>query len=501
MKWILRVFVFSAIVASASSVSADPLDGFDAYVESSMAEWDVPGAAIAIVKDDKIIYERGFGVRDISGDDAVNEHTLFAIGSTSKAFTAAIIAMLVDEGKMKWSDPVAKHLPYFELFDPLASREINIVDLMCHRVGLARGDALWYGTPYNREEILRRIRYLEPSSSFRSRYEYQNIMFLAAGEAAAAANGVSWDDMIETRIFRPLGMKRSRTTIRGLERVRNVATPHALLGDGKLHTVKHRNLDNIAPAGSIYSSVHEMSQWIRFQLANGEYGDKRLISEDGMEMMRTPQINEPIWEAMKKPFPSIHFTSYGLGWSLLDLHGRMVMTHGGGIDGMVTSVMIVPEESLGVIILSNQSPHLFSRAMSYSVADRFLTDEKRDISRIFYEAYIDGEASDKAARLEKEFSRLDDTLPTAALAAYAGRYNHTYYGELEIRLEDGALVLDRGPQLIADLTHWHVDQFEATDRDPNSFYPFEVKFEIDSRGRVVSLDVEGHGAYTRKSNE
>jgi CubicO group peptidase (beta-lactamase class C family) len=492
-----RIFNIALLVGFASGALAAPLDGFDAYVESSMKEWVIPGAAIAIVKDDKIIYERGFGVRDHTGDKPVDEHTLFAIGSTSKAFTAAIIAMLVDEEKMNWSDKVARHLPYFEMYDPLASREINIADLLCHRVGLARGDALWYGTEFSREEILRRIRYLKPSSSFRSRYEYQNIMFLAAGEASAAANGVSWDDMIETRIFRPLGMKRSRTTIRGLDKVRNVATPHALLADGELHTVKHRNLDNIAPAGSIYSSVHEMCQWIRFQLANGEYGGKRLISEKNMEMMRTPHINEPIWEAMKEPFPSIHFTSYGLGWSLLDLHGRKVMTHGGGIDGMVTSVMIVPEESLGVIILSNQSPHLFSRAMSYSVVDRFMTDEKRDISRMFYEAYVEGEAQDSAARMEKEFNRREDTQPTAALASYTGRYENPYYGELEIRLEEGTLVLDRGPQLIADLTHWHVDQFEALYRDPNAITPFEIKFEVDANAKVVALDFQGHGTYAK----
>jgi len=497
MSRIIGLVVFVTLFAFSSGGWADPLDGFEEYFKASMEEWDVPGSAIAIVKNDKIIFEKGFGVQKNTDDKAVDENTLFAIGSTSKAFTAAIIAMLVDEGKMKWADNVSKHLPYFEMFDPLASRDVNIVDIMCHRVGLERGDALWYGTDFDREEILRQVRYLEPSSSFRSRYGYQNIMFLAAGEASAAAAGESWDDLIDTRIFDPLGMKRSRTSIRGLDKVRNVATPHGTLDDGTIFPVKHRNLDNIAPAGSIYSSVREMSQWIRFQLANGEYGGERLISEAGMDMMRAPKIFQPLSKTMKERFPSMHFASYGLGWSAFDLYGRKVLSHGGGIDGMITAVMIVPEEQLGVIVLSNQSPNLHSRAMAYSVAERFLSDNRRNISRMFYEDYIDGMSRERAARLEKENQQLSNTTPSAALSAYTGKYKHPFYGEVEVRLEDGALVLERGSKLIADLSHWHVDQFEATYRDPYFFTPFEVTFKINSRANVVSLDIQSHGTYTK----
>src|SRR5690606_7987952 len=221
--------IFTAFLLAAAAASAfaqAPFDGFDDYVNATMKEWEVPGMSIAIVKDDKVIYAKGYGVRELGKTDAVDEHTIFAIGSSSKAFTATALGILVDEKKLKWDDKVSEYLPQFQLFDPWVTREMTVRDLLTHRIGLERGDQLWYATAYSRDEVLRRIRYLEPSSSMRSRFGYQNIMFLAAGEIIPVVEKASWDDFVTKRIFTPLGMKESSTTIRDLSRSNDVAAPH-----------------------------------------------------------------------------------------------------------------------------------------------------------------------------------------------------------------------------------------------------------------------------------
>ena len=252
---------------------------FETYVNNAIKEWQVPGVAIAVIKDDKVVFAKGFGLRDINKTVPVDEHTLFAIGSSSKAFTTASLAMLVDENRLKWDDPATKYLPGFQVFDPYASRELTVTDLVTHRSGMARGDLLWYASPYDRDEILRRTRYLKPSWSFRSRFGYQNLMYLAAGQVVASVSKKSWDEFVRERIFTPLGMKTSSTSIKAFGSD-NVATPHQKLDD-KVEAIAWRNIDNIAPAGSINSNVVEMAQWVRMQLGGGVYegvGAKRFIA-------------------------------------------------------------------------------------------------------------------------------------------------------------------------------------------------------------------------------
>lgn len=271
--WLLIIAAFGRVAPARQ----DPLEGLDQYITEAMRSWEVPGLAIAIVKDDRVLLAKGYGVRKLGDPAPVNEHTLFAIGSASKAFTAASIAMLVDEGKLKWDDPVTNYLPGFQLFDPYATRELTVRDLLCHRSGLERADLLWYGSAFGREEILRRIRYLKPSWSFRSRFGYQNIMFLAAGQIIPAITGKSWDDFVKERLFAPLGMSSSNTSVRDLARSDNSATPHAKI-EGKVEPIAWRNIDNVAPAGSINSSAADMAQWIRLNLNWGKFNDKQLIS-------------------------------------------------------------------------------------------------------------------------------------------------------------------------------------------------------------------------------
>ena len=231
-----------------------------------MEAWGVPGLALAVVSDGEIVHARGYGVRDVTTGVPVDEHTLFAVGSTSKAFTAAALGLLVDEGRLSWDDRVIDHLPWFEMYDPYATRELTVRDLLTHRSGLARGDAVWSKWPHDRHEIVRRIRYLEPTRSFRGAWQYQNLMFLTAGEVVAAVSGQTWDDFVDQRIFTPLGMDRSVTSIRALGRFENVATPHIHI-DGAATPVVHKNIDNVGPAGSIYSSAWQMASWLGLHMA------------------------------------------------------------------------------------------------------------------------------------------------------------------------------------------------------------------------------------------
>ena len=248
-----------AVLAQVALAQNGALNGFDDYVNKAMKEWEVPGVAIAIVKGDQVVLAKGYGVRKIGEPAAVDERTLFAIGSSSKAFTAASIAMLVDDGKVKWDDPVTKYLPGFEMYDPYVTRELTVRDLLSHRSGLQRGDFLWYGTELERDEILRRTRFLKPSWSLRSTFGYQNLMFLAAGQLVSRVGGKSWDEFIQQRLFTPLAMSSSSTSINAFKNVDNVAAPHAKVEE-KVQVIPWRNIDNIAPAGSINSNVVDMAQ-------------------------------------------------------------------------------------------------------------------------------------------------------------------------------------------------------------------------------------------------
>lgn len=236
-----------------------PLRGFDAYVAEAVRHWAIPGLAVAVVKDDSVVYAQGFGVRRLGDTARVTSRTLFAIGSCTKAFTALALALLVDSGHVSWDEPVTRYLKGFELSDPYVTRELTVRDLLTHRSGLMRGDGLWYATPYDRAEVLRRVRYLKPSWSFRSRYGYQNIMFLAAGEVVPAVTGTRWDDFVRQRIFEPLGMTATGTSVAALDTSGDVATPHERI-EGRERSVQWRNIDNIGPAGAINSNVLDMAQ-------------------------------------------------------------------------------------------------------------------------------------------------------------------------------------------------------------------------------------------------
>ena len=478
-----------------------PLAGLDDYVTRAMKDWDVPGLAIAVIKDDRVVLAKGYGVREVGKPEPVDERTLFAIGSSSKAFTAAAVAMLVDEKKLKWDDPATQYLPGFQLYDPYVTRELTVRDLLSHRVGLDRGDPLWYATTYDREEILRRIRYLKPASSMRSRFGYQNIMFLAAGQVVRSVTGTEWDDFVRERIFVPLGMNDTGTSVRTLSRSHDVAAPHSRF-DGKVVAIPYRNIDNIAPAGAINSNVVDMAKWVRLQLGNGTYAGKELISAAAVKEMTTPQTVIRLEDQWAVWYPDAHFLSYGFGWFLSDYHGRKLVDHGGSIDGMRALVAMLPEEKLGVVILTNLSGSILSVPLSRRIFDAYLGAPARDWSAEMLKSVNALEAQARAAAAKVESERVTGTKPSVALDKYAGEYQNEMYGDAAVALDkdNGKLTLRRGPGFTGALDHWHYDVFRVTWSDRQMGRQF-VSFRLDQKGRIAEMNIESLGDFARKPDK
>lgn len=498
-QFIIPVFVTSVIVAvliaASPAMAQNPIADLDNYVLSVLRDWNAPGIAVAVVKDDQVVYAKGFGVREVGGSDPVDEHTIFAIASTSKAFTAAALGMLVDDGRLRWDDRVTEHLIGFELYDPWVTRELKVRDLLSHRSGLPRGDRLWYGSPLERDEVLERVRLLEPTSSFRSRYGYQNIMFTTAGEILPAVTDTSWGDFLKARIFAPLGMRSSSTSLNDLEDYDNVATPHRKSG-GQVLPIPWRNWDNLGGAGAVNSSAADLALWMRLQLGKGVSDGQRLLSERTIKQMHTPQTIVPRSQSEEELFPESHFAAYGMGWRLQDYRGRLVVRHGGSLDGMRTHIAILPEENLGVVAITNVNESSVPKAIVWQVIDQYLGQFEKNWNDIYLAEAEKARARSDSSRARRETERLTDTTPSHSLEEFVGHYENDLYGEVIVELEDGHLTVSVGPFYVGDLEHWHLNTYRITWRDTYLGRDY-LGFILDRMGRIDAVDVEGFGRFDR----
>ena len=475
-----------------------PLTGFDEYAEKARQAWEVPGMAIAVVKDDKIVFARGYGVRKVGDATPVDEKTQFAIGSSSKAFTSAAIAILVDEGKLKWDDRVTKYLPEFETYDPYVTRELTIRDLLTHRSGLERGDQLWYGTENSREEILRRTRYIKPTWSLRSTFGYQNLMYLAAGQVVEKVTGKTWDQFVAERIFAPLGMTSSNTSISAFKNGDNVSTPHSKV-DESIVAIPWRKIDNIGPAGSINSNVVDMANWVRLQLAGGTFDGKKVFGAAVAKEMHTPQTVIRLEGGQGLTYPEAHFLNYGMGWFLSDYKGRKIVEHGGAIDGMRAEVALIPEEKLGVVILTNLGGSVVSMPLLYRVIDAYLGSPEKDWSAQILKSYKGMLDMAAAAQKKADSDRVTGTKPSHDLSSYAGTYNSELYGEVKVTEENGHLNFRFGPAFVGSMEHWHYDTFRVTFNGAGGAKA-PVSFGLNVQGKVdtLTLNMAGMGGYPFK---
>ena len=459
----------------------------DTYITKAIEEWNVPGVSVAVVKDDKVVFLKGYGVREAGKRDPVGDRTLFAIGSTTKAFTSTIVAMLVDDGKLKWDDPVTQHLQTFKLYDPWVTREITIRDLLSHRTGFSGVDLFWYGTGLGQAELLRRIRYLKPNSSFRSKYGYSNVMYLAAGQVAAHAAGMSWDDLVRQRIFDALGMNDSNTSLTLLEKKSDVAMPHE---EGK--PVPYRSVDNVAPAGAINSNARDMAEWLRFLLSGGSYKGRELVKRAMLAETMTPQTSMPI-SAESPLFPDQFFRAYALGWVVENHLGRKLVWHNGGVQGMKSIVALLPDERLGVVVLANANVPI-ADALGYWLIDTWMQAPK-DWSALWLAEHQESRAKAKAARKEREDARVDNTSPSLPLDKFVGVYHDDLFGDVKITLSGDRLVFSGHPLLAGELEHWHYNTFHTTGSVTGA--QGFATFNLDSLGRVTSVNVENLTRFER----
>ncbi len=461
--------------------AVDPLAGLDAYARSTLAALRVPGFAIAVVRNDSVVYSKGFGVRASGANDPVDDQTLFALGSTGKAFTAAAVAALVSDGTMHWDDPLVSRLPGFRLHDPYLTATVTVRDALSHRTGLPRGDLIWIGAgKISRADVIERVRHLEPSFGLRSHWGYSNIMYLAAGEAAGAVSGIGYDELVRRRLLQPLGMASTIVNPSTIDGLTNLATGHAPLDDS-VYRKPFWFADHIAPAGAMTSNVQDMARWLRFQLGDGSFEGRPVMSRAVLREMHSPQsivVGENDVDSLQR------FGTYGFGWFVEDYRGALIWQHGGATDGTQTMVAMLPEHRLGVVVLTNVASSSAPTALMRYVFDRHLGAPMRD--------WV-AEAAERARRgkvLQDSLSRMQERgrvggNPPAALAAYVGDYRDPMYGDFTVREEAGRLIATRGNWSGA-LEYWNGNTFRwALLGSTGTLLPYVfVRFGTEPDGRV-----------------
>lgn len=488
-------------VATAQAEDAR-LAGFDAYVEAVRKQFEVPAIAVAIVEDGRIVYEKGFGPREIGKPAQVDEHTMFAIASNTKAFTATSLSMLADEGKLSLDDRVIDHLPWFRMSDAYVTREMRIKDLLAHRSGLTlgAGDLLyWPTTTYSNEEVARRLKDVPLGGAFRNQYAYDNILFGVAQLVIEQASGMKYEDFLRKRIFTPLRMNETRFNSDTLKANDNVATGYALADFKNLEPAPRMTWRNVAGAGGIYSSVHDLTKWMNMHLAGGVYIDangkeQRLVSkkqQNAMWTIVTPiPVNEPSVEELKPGKPN--FLGYGEGWQLSDYRGNKLVWHTGGWPGMVSRLTLVPDKKVGVIVLTSQEVGAAFNAVTMHALDVMLDAPKHD----WLDAYTKAVAKSKANAdedMQKHLAaRNANSKPSLPLASYAQVYRDPWYGDVEIKNVGGKLVMQftKTPDLLGDMEHWQNDTFVVRWRQRWLNADAFVNFTLDADGKITEVRME-----------
>ena len=490
MKKLISILLFiliSNLNVFAQDIPSFITDSLDAYVNRALQQWQIPGAAVLVVKDGKIILAKGYGVKELGTNDKVDENTLFMIGSNTKAFTGTALALLENEGKLNLEDKVIKYLPDFKMKDEWITNHLNLLDIVSHRMGYEtfQGDFMYWTSDLTADEVIEKFGMLTPKHDFRTKYGYTNAGYAVAGKIIEKVSGLSWADFIREKIFIPLEMKRTVPLSEEFMEATNIAKPHTFV-NGKMSVIPIQNIDNLAPCGSIGSSINDLSHWVIAQLDSGKFNGEYVIPFSVIQKTRQPLTIE---RRSRHPFNKSHFSLYGMGWALQDYEGREIVSHTGGVNGFVTSVTLVPEEKLGIVVLTNTDQNAFFNMLKWEIVDAYFGLPYRN-----YDNFVFEQVKKRNNNRELQLSAWKDSVamnlkPEISLKEFEGKYKHEVYGFAEIRIVNDKLELslEHHSKLKGKLEYIGNNRFLCTYSDPTygiKIFPFEIE-----NGRVKSFDL------------
>jgi len=498
----MKRIIFTSVLIALLTVNSTVLQAqvitskqIDSVTELALKTFDVPGIAVAVIKDGKVIHAKGYGVRSLRTMEKVDEHTLFGIASNSKAFTAAALGMLIDEGKLKWDDKVTDYIPEFRLYSPYVTEEFTIRDLLTHRsgLGLGAGDLMMFpdGSDFTKADIIHNLRYLKQVSGFRTKYDYDNNLYIVAGEVVARVSGMSWEDFIEKRIMQPLKMTSSAASLKRLTNKTNSINPHAPV-NGKVQAIDMDWSETANAAGGIWSSVTDLSKWLIMQMENGKYGEglsQKLFSEAVHEDMWTPQTIIPT--RTTAPY-NTHFAAYGLGFFLSDVKGYKQVTHTGGLAGIVTQETMIPELKLGIIVFTNQQVGAAFVAITNTIKDSYLGVKGMDWVKLMHDRVVAGETNVKKITDEiwKDIeAQQKNSEGKINIDPFVGVYTDQWFGDVVISVKNGKAWFDskRSPKLTGELLAYKGNTFIVKWNDRSMDADAFVMFSLDKDGKPSGM--------------
>ncbi len=490
MKKFISTLLFilvSNLILFAQQTPSFITDSLDVYVNRGLQQWQIPGAAVLVVKDGKIIIAKGYGVKELGTNDKVDENTLFMIGSNTKAFTGTALALLENDGKLKLDDKVVKYLPDFKMKDEWIRNHLNLLDIVSHRMGFEtfQGDFMYWTSDLTADEVIEKFGMLTPKYDFRTKYGYTNAGYAVAGKIIEKVSGLSWADFIREKIFIPLEMKRTIPLSEEFIKANNIAKPHTFV-DGKMSLIPIQNIDNLAPCGSIGSSINDLSHWIIAQLDSGKFNGENIIPFSVIQKTRQPLSIE---RRVRHPYNKTHFSLYGMGWAFQDYEGREIIAHTGGVNGFVTSVTLVPEEKLGIVVLTNTDQNAFFQSLKWEILDAFLGLPYRNYDATFYSSFMKRQDANTKWLNEVKDSAAMNIKPEISLKEFEGKYKHEVYGYAELKIVDNKLELslEYHSKLKGKLDYIGNNRFLCTYSDPTygiKVFPFEIE-----NGKVKSFDL------------
>ncbi len=462
-------------------------DSIDNYIQRGMHNWQIPGVAVLIVKDGKVAFEKGFGVKELGKDELVDKNTLFMIGSNTKAFTGTALAILEHDEKLKLDDKVIKYLPDFKMKDQWVTKELNLQDIVSHRMGLEtfQGDFMYWTSDLNADEVIEKFGMITPKYNFRTKYGYTNAGYAIAGKVIEMVSGLTWSNFLKEKIFKPLKMDRTVPLSEDFVKDQNIAKPHTFV-DGKMTLLPFQNIDNLAPCGSIGSSVNDLSHWVIAQLDSGKYDGVNVIPFSAIQKTRQLLTIE---RRVRHPYNKTHYTLYGMGWEFQDYEGKEIVSHTGGVNGFVTSVTLMPEENLGIVVLTNTDQNALFMSLKWEILDSYLGLPYRNYDSTFF-------ASNQKSKGERNkwLKEIQDSvnmklITEVSLSEFEGRYINDVYGYADLKLVDNnlELSLEHHSQVKGKLEYIGNKRFFCTYSDPTygkKIFPFIIE-----DGEIKSFDL------------